>query len=337
MTIYTRAARVALALLFLCSVVSSLASAETAAALSPPERAEGGARAEIWPESEDRDLGFFRTEYKIVQGYRAEELDWNIGTDTIDVLSELTWEDLRSTYTRLEATVLLPSGLYLRGHVQHGWIRSGSVQDSDFLASGRTNEFSRSNNEADSGGFSDASAGLGFRGRPIRLMHETYQLGLVLGYAYNEQNLVVRDGFQTIPLLGPFPGLRSQYDARWFGPWLGIEFIGRLPLTSLIVTGGLEYHIVYYDAVADWNLRADLDHPESFEHDARGAGFVARLGLRKDLTERLFVELGVEWSSFTADGGDDITNFADGSQAEVNLNEANWSTFGAQLSFGVLF
>ncbi|MEE9280447.1 MAG: TonB-dependent receptor [Myxococcota bacterium] len=337
MTICARAARVALALLLLVCSVSSFASAGTAAALSLHERDGVAARGEIWAESGDRDLGFFRTEYRLVQGYRDEELDWNIGTNTIDVLSELTWEDLRSTYTRLEATLLLPRGLYLRGHVQHGWIRSGSNQDSDFLTSGRSNESSRSNNEADGGGFSDVSAGLGFRGPPVRLMHETYQFGLVLGYAYSEQNLVVRDGSQTIPLLGPFPGLRSKYDARWFGPWLGIELIGRSPLTSLIVTGGLEYHIVYYDAVADWNLRTDLDHPESFEHDARGTGFVARLGLRKDLTERLFVELGVEWSSFSADGGDDITNFADGSQAEINLNEANWSTFSAQLSFGVGF
>ncbi len=39
---------------------------------------------------EENAFPSFRTEYRVTQGYRSEELDWSIGIPTIDVLSELT-------------------------------------------------------------------------------------------------------------------------------------------------------------------------------------------------------------------------------------------------------
>ena len=320
-----------------CWFASSIAAAETTleGASTAAETVATGIPIEGY--EGDLDFPFFRTEYRLVQGYRSEELDWNIGLPTIDVLSELEWEDLQSAFVRLEATVLMPRRLYLRGHLQHGWIRDGRNQDSDFLLPGRMGEFSRSNNEAGGGDVSDVSIGIGWRAAPIRLMRETYMFGLSVGYAYSEQNLVIRDGFQTIPLLGPFPNLRSKYGTRWFGPWVGIEVVGTSPYTRLILTGSLEYHFVFYEGVGDWNLRPDLDHPDSFEHDAHGRGLVAQLGLKRDIGEHLFVGLGVEWALFSTDGGDDITNFSDGSSVEIDFNEVNWSAFSAKLTFGVAF
>ena len=279
----------------------------------------------------------FRTEYRVTQGYRSEELDWNIGIPTIDVLSELKWEEIRSTFTRLEATVMLPGRFYLLGDVQHGWIVRGENQDSDYLLSGRQAEFSRSNNQADVGNFAGFSVGLGYQTSPVHFWGESYRFGLSFGYAHREQHLVIRDGFQTIPALGPFAGLRSKYDTRWLGPWIGCEVVGRSPVTSLIFTGAIQYHMLYYEGLADWNLRTDLSHPKSFEHDAHGDGFVARLAVKKDIREHLFLELGVEWALFSTDTGDDIVNFADGTSYEIDLNEVNWTAFSAKLTFGARF
>ena len=64
---------------------------------------------------------------------------------------------------------------------------------------------------------------------------------------------------------------------------------------------------------------------------------MAHLGLKRDLGEHLFVGLGVEWALFSTDGGDDITNFSDGSSVEIDFNEVNWSAFSAKLTFGVAF
>jgi hypothetical protein len=322
---------------------AAIASAESVPELSSADSEQVAAGVPIEGERAE-ELAFFRTEFRIVQGYRGEEFDWSISVPGIDVLSELEWEDLRSGLTQLEATVLLPRRFYLRSHVQHGWIRDGENQDSDYLAPGRTAEFSRSNNGADRGDYSGFSVGIGYRGSPIHFARESYVLAVVLGYAHREQNLVLRDGVQTLSVcpfqcvpLGPFSGLRSKYDASWFGPWVGIEVVGRSPLTSLIFTAGLEYHRITYEAVADWNLRTDFAHPESFNHDARGEGIIAHLGLRKDIGERFFLEFGIEYTLFSTEEGDDRTNFSDGTFGKTTLNEVNWEAFSALLGFGVRF
>ena len=129
--------------LFASWFASSSAAAETTIEGASTEAETVAAGLPIEGYEADLEFPFFRTEYRLVQGYRSEELDWNIGLPTIDVLSELEWEGLQSGFARLEATVLMPRRLYLRGHLQHGWIRDGRNQDSDFLLSGRMGEFSR--------------------------------------------------------------------------------------------------------------------------------------------------------------------------------------------------
>ncbi len=326
----------------LCVALYGLGSGRASAAAEPDE--ERSSEADVHevaapPEEswEEDVLPSFRTEYRVTQGYRTEELDWSIGIPTINVLSELKWEEIRSTFTRLEATVMLPGRFYLLGEVQHGWIIDGENQDSDYLLPGRQAEFSRSNNQADVGDFAGFSVGLGYHTSPVHFWGESYRFGLSFGYAHREQHLVIRDGFQTIPALGPFAGLRSKYDTRWLGPWIGLEVVGRSPVTSLIFTGAVQYHKLYYEGLADWNLRADLAHPKSFEHDAHGDGLVARLAVKKDIREHLFLEFGIEWSLFSTDEGDDIVNFATGTSSEIDLNEVNWKAFSAKLTFGTRF
>lgn len=316
---------------------AAIASAESVPEPSSADTEQVAAGVPIEGERAE-ELSFFRTEFRVVQGYRGEEFDWNIGVPgIIDVRSELEWEDLRSGLTRLEATVLLPRRFYLRSDVQHGWIRDGENRDSDYDLPGRMAEFSRSYSET-KGDYSGFSVGIGYRGSPIHFARESYVLAVVLGYAHREQNLLDRDLVQTIPASGPFPGERSKYDARWFGPWVGVEVVGRSPLTSLIFTAGLEYHRVTYEAVADWNLRTDLAHPESFNHDARGEGIIAHLGIRKDIGERFFLELGIEYTLFSTEEGDSRFNNADGTfDKTTTLNEVNWEAFSALLGFGVRF
>jgi hypothetical protein len=111
-----------------------------------------------------------------------------------------------------------------------------------------------------------------------------YQLTLIsgrlrfiplLGYSYNQQNLIISDGFQTISTPGfahpggPFPGLASTYETEWVGPWLGLDLIA--PVNEKItLSAGFEYRWTSNKAEANWNLRGDLAHPTSFEHSADG-------------------------------------------------------------------
>ena len=223
-----------------------------------------------------------RFEFALDAGYRFDELKWNIagnlsGTSP-NILSELTWENLRTFQLKLSNTTTVKEVIYLRGYLDYGWINAGDNQDSDYAGDDRTLEFSRSNNNSDDGNMLDGSIGIGYR---ITFGGDTFQLIPLLGYSYHEQNLRMTDGYQTIPAFGSFPGLDSTYETRWYGPWIGVDFkIQTREFDSFVKRAvfytTLEGHSVDYDAEADWNLRTDFAHPKSFEHDAEGDGIIVR-------------------------------------------------------------
>lgn len=270
-------------------------------------------------------------------GYRVDKFTWNIagnssGTNP-DILSELTWKDLGIFDMRAAYRADLDHGLRLRGSVGYGVIFRGKNQDSDYNGNNRTQEFSRSNNRADGGSVWDASAGLGYK------MTRSFSAGTVevipmAGFAIHQQNLRITDGNQTIPATGSFGGLNSTYTARWFGPWLGAE--AAFKSDRLTFKGGLEYHSIGYSATADWNLRTDFQHPNSFDHSANGYGIVVNGGVDYALSNAWSVDGGINMHKFRASNGVDTTHFADGTYASTKLNDVRWDSIGimAGLKYG---
>jgi hypothetical protein len=170
--------------------------------------------------------------------------------------------------------------------------------------------------------------------------------GLV-GYSYHEQNLTASEGVQTVSVpatftnfavvpapLGALPGLDSRYEARWHGPWAGLDLTFS-PFQRAAVETGFEYHWAAYRAKGDWNLRSDLAHPRSFEHRADGRGMVAFLGGRYDFGERLAVALRLDYQDWFTESGTSKIFFADGSTGRTRLNEVEWESFAASL--GLVF
>ncbi|MBI5888374.1 MAG: TonB-dependent receptor [Deltaproteobacteria bacterium] len=262
-------------------------------------------------------------------GYRVDKFSWNIagnssGTNP-DILSELTWKDIGIFDMRAVYRSDLNNGLRFRGSLGYGVIFRGRNRDSDYNGNGRTQEFSRSNNRADSGSVWDTSAGLGYKltrsftGAAIEVIP-------MAGYAIYQQNLRITDGFQTIPATGSFGGLNSSYTARWFGPWAGAE--GAYKSGKLTVKGGLEYHAIGYSASADWNLRTDFQHPNSFDHSASGYGVVATGGADYALSKSWSADGDIHMHKFRASNGVDTTHFADGTSASTKLNEVRWDSIG---------
>ncbi len=169
---------------------------------------------------------------ELSNGYRVDQLDWNIagnlaGTNP-NVLSELTWRDIEIYQVNIGLKALINEGFYVRGSLGYGWIFDGSNQDSDFQGNNRTGEFSRSNNRTEDRNVVDASVGMGYQ---FTLISGRLRLIPLLGYSYNQQNLTITDGFQTIstpgltPACGTLSGLASTYETEWFGPWLGLDLI----------------------------------------------------------------------------------------------------------------
>lgn len=283
------------------------------------------------------------SEVSVSTGKRTDDLDWNISGITpfgnfVNVLSELTWSDIESQEIRVGARVFL-NRYFLKGEASYGFINSGVNQDSDFRGNDRTLEYSRSNNSSDDGSVWDLSGGLGYQYK-FPALGGTVDLIPMAGLSYHKQNLTITEGVQTIDTvapveLGPFPGLNSTYEAGWGGPWAGADVAYQRG--NLKVFGSFEYHVVYYRAEANWNLRTAFAHPVSFEHWATGTGIVFSAGGEYNLSQRWSLNASFKASDFRASDGTDRTYFASGAAADTPLNEVNWESRSALFGLNYRF
>ena len=282
-----------------------------------------------------------RFEFGLDGSYRIDRLKWNIAGNSSgsnpNILSELTWTDLRMFQLELSNTTIIKKRVYLRGYVVYGEIYSGDNQDSDYAGDDRTIEFSRSNNSTDDGDALDGSIAAGYR---FTFGSDRFELIPLIGYSYHELNLNITDGYQTIPATGSFPGLDSTYDTRWHGPWTGIDFkVNTRPRNSLIRRGTffttLEVHYADYYAEADWNLRTNLAHPKSFEHDAEAFGILFKIGGKLYFATQWALNISYDYAYWETGEGTDRTFAADGSTGVTQLNEVIWQSH--VLSLGIVY
>ncbi len=277
-------------------------------------------------------------------GYRHDDLDWNIGGfflgQYVNVLSELTWDDIESYQVKFQGSLVWPNIIALKGLADYGWIFDGDNQDSDYAGNNRTLEFSRSNNSADDGSVWDVSLAIGYPFRWGKSVIST--ITPLAGYSRHEQNLKITDGSQSIPPTGPFPGLNSSYDTEWKGPWIGIDLNFRASKIQSVAERfetllTYEYHWADYEAEADWNLREDFRRPRSFVHDADGRGWVVRAGLNFVLQRHLALNFNFDYQDWSTGSGTDKIFFADGTTAKTRLNEVNWTSYSLGLGISVRF
>jgi len=281
-------------------------------------------------------------------GYRVDSLDWNIraGGGGPNVLSELEWKNMDISQLRGELSGSNDAEIYFRGQASYGWVWDGRNRDSDYAGDNRSLEFSRSSNSVDGSTVMDLSAGLGM----IFPAGATDQWRVIpmMGYSWHFQNLRMRDGNQqlsnlanlqiinpgavgVVPL-GPFAGLNSTYDAKWYGPWLGADIFLDLQ-TGGTVFVRMEAHRVRYSAQANWNLRGDLAYPVSFEHRADGWGQVLELGWHDTFSPHYWMwGVNIAVQSWSTDSGIDRIFFSDGSVGVARLNEVNWSSNSIHLT-----
>lgn len=287
---------------------------------------------------------YARNSFSVEPGYRHDDYKWNIAAPggVPDVLSELTWENMHIAQVRTNAVLEHDSGPRVQGSVAYGHIVAGDNRDSDYLGNDRTFEFSRSDNDGGGGTVREASIAVGWvLGEEGDLRADgggTSYFVPMLGYAWREIDLHITGGHQSIPDYGDFPGLDSRYKARWRGPWLGIEYVDRVP-EDLYGFLRLEYHMPQYDAVANWNLRDDFQHPKSYAHSSsEGKGYVLSLGFQTPPRRGEFSwRLAFDFQWWRAEDGEDRTYFTNGGVGRTRLNEVDWDSwsihYGIQYDF----
>jgi len=285
------------------------------------------------PQIQNKEKSWIYTELALNSGYRVDNIDWNIAGNingnNPNILSELTWSDLKIFQVKLSAKTIFRDLFYLRGSIGYGEIFYGSNQDSDYYGDNRTQEFSRSNNNASDGDVMDASIGFGLH---FSFGLDWFGVTPLVGYSYHQQNLTITDGYQTIPPNGPFAGLNSAYDAEWKGPWVGLDLDFDINKKHNIFIKA-EYHQADYTAEANWNLRSDFAHPKSFEHIADGNGMVISTGVIFFRNNPVSFHLQFDYQDWKTDPGTNRTFLANGNITETRLNEVNWTSYAMMIGF----
>jgi hypothetical protein len=217
--------------------------------------------------------------------------------------------------------------------MNYAWIQKGKLRDSDYNGNDRTDEYSRSISESSGDRMWDLSLGAGY---PFYLLGGRVMIAPLLGASLHRQDFRITDGNQVItwpqgPDTGPINGLNSTYRATWKGLWGGCDLryqiISKSQIKKIPMELGIsfEVHKVQYTAVADWNLRNDLQHPISFEHEADGIGYVLEGEWLVRLVPKWDIHLQLCYQKWSTDPGTDRVYLL-GDTTTTRLNGVNWQS-----------
>lgn len=229
-------------------------------------------------------------------GYRQDKVVWELaGPDDIpEVMSRLSWDNLRIFEIEVECKKITCQNFYFRGNADWGWIFDGKNRDTDYRLDERTDkviEFSRSDNKANKGQVYDASVGAGYFSRWCFGLQKL-RFAPVGGFSWHEQHLHIYDGYQVLDLDDPifeghhFQELDSTYKTRWYGPWAGLDLYFHLN-EKITIYGAFEYHWMHYHARGRWNLRDDIIG--DFHHTGFGNGYFTTISADYNFCNRWYM------------------------------------------------
>jgi len=289
--------------------------------------------------------------FEVNTGVRQDNFIWDTSGivqfyDVVTVSSELEWEDLNIYEVGGKGRLVvgnstMPFATCIRVRGAYGEIYDGEVRDSDYVSADNSKyEFSRSISDGDDGYTFTLNAGIGPQ---FSFWDGKMSVAFLVGYNYHEQNLRLKNGLQVIgdgyvvPEVGYYmPDLSSSYDATWEGAWVGVDAALRLS-PRLMLEASVEVQDVNYEAEANWNLRDDLAHPVSFEHDADGISVITSAALHYLLNDSWALSGNINYGYMVTDAGTHTAYGSDGSVTKIRLKEVEWDSIGATLGLRCIF
>jgi hypothetical protein len=230
-------------------------------------------------------------------GYRHDNISWRTRHDGFFKTST-RFEDLDIFQVGVKARTMLGCNFYLRAAAHWGWILDGDFKQSVstlasfspfFYGSGDFSEdieFGVHHRDVvDDKYVYDLSAAIGY---PFYFCDCTMALAPVIGYSVDEQNLRVEndvidfgtaDGF-----LFPFAGSDCcwhKFTNRWYGPFIGLDFVYRPCNECWNLYAELEYHWGHFKG-----KRSHESFFHEFSHRSKHAhGWVFVLGADYDFCD----------------------------------------------------
>ncbi|HET8708572.1 MAG TPA: hypothetical protein VFM46_19855 [Pseudomonadales bacterium] len=267
-------------------------------------------------------------------------LDWSVAKDmrgiaTPNILSELKFSSLKLLGHGVKGEIWVTDGVlqntYLAMRAHHAAVNSGSVQDSDYAGNNRTGEYLRTQSDAVGDKVYEIDSELGYQ---ITLADNFYFIPTA-GLSLKAQRLRIGNPVTVIDTNNPqnigqhHAYLDSSYNTRWEGFSIGgrtIKTLGDHEFSAYA-----RYYRVNYNATANWNLRKDFMHPDSFKHTSDGAGYSIGARYSYHFSENWSGALELSRTKLEADAGEDRVNFVDGSQSVAQLNGVNWAVTSAMV------
>lgn len=256
-------------------------------------------------------------------GYRQDYLNWNIdgGASGPNILSELKWKDLQMINYYGQLRLTLPIISFIRVTGNYGTVFSGKNTDWDYHGDNRTDPFGYAVSNAGKGEAFEISGAWGraFSG----LIPGTTIIPLV-GYSLQEQHLRFYDGLQVFYYdteNSLMPDLASNYRAKWYTPFVGLDLI-ITPSDRFELYTTAEWHTGTYRGTGFWNLRTDF--LSELRHHAYLDGVVLRL------------QANYKWNSRLTTGilGEHINMITGKGINQVDINGPIYDAFGDLIDFG---
>ena len=247
-------------------------------------------------------------------GYERDDLHWSIAGNSVgqdpNIYSELKWRNAGGIFARADVQWTLWKRWRIAGCGSRTFTRWGNMTDTDYGLDNRHDVLYHEQFPV-TGGYSESgSLGVGY----VLFEGDHFTVTPSLGYAISGQHLPVTDGG------GPFAGLNSSYDAKWFGPFGRVDGAWRVG-TRWQVDIAARYDQVVYRGVADWNLIAQFAHPVSFRHRADGYGLTGEAEVGYVLSRKLMLSLKVDYFDWETGTGIDELYLASGGVSQTRLNE----------------
>lgn len=249
--------------------------------------------------------------FYVATGFREDTVKLRITPQEPDKFPEtyslVKWEQLKIAQISVGFDYSTIHNYYVRANADYGKILRGGGRVSNFMAvpfdpsssassssssssAGFTSsssssseelfplEFSRQSSESDRGTVADVTGGIGWK-----VLSEGGRgwIAILGGYSYHRQNLHMHNFDQKVALFnfiptGSIPGLRSDYETRWAGPFVGTDFAA-LVECNVTIFGSAEWHWARFSGNGHWKYVED-GYEAHIRQKANAYGAVGVLG-----------------------------------------------------------
>lgn len=298
-------------------------------------------------------------------GYRRDNINWRHKVPACDPIFETTtkFEDIDIFEIGLKARAMMGCNFYMRAAASWGWILDGDFKRKvSTFASPCFDDFScgsidfsegfaftaRNRDVIDDRYVYDLNIAVGY---PFYFCDCTMALSPVLGYAVDEQliSVDINDiGFEScsfsdescgsflFPVSGCDCCCRHKFSNRWYGPFIGLDFLYRPCGECWSFYGELEYHYARFKA------KFHNEHELFFEghgHRSHHAhGWVFALGADYDFACDWTVGLALkcqDWSASRHHRHD--CRFGSDDSGDRQRNKHKWQSCAIKLALGKNF